>query len=152
LVAASLVTGAVRKNHLLQINAANGLYYDSLSKIVNTNAKGSGETTIGTLYRTQSFSIDKVSPSPMMYYAMIDAATAGTDKLHYAALTPATYAVSYEWDINMPATSTSLWMTVIADNNLPATGYVYVYICTNNNFNVLYSFKKLDGSQYQYMR
>jgi hypothetical protein len=119
-----------------------------LTKYVNIKAKGSGETTIGTLYRSQSFSIDQVTPQPMMYYAMIDASVAATDTIHYAAITPATYAITYEWDIAMPATSTSIWMTVIADNNPATSGYVYIYISSNNNFNVLYSFKKSDGSKY----
>ncbi len=42
-----------------------------------------------------------------MYYAMIDASTA-TDVLHYASLVPATFAVNYEYDINLPSPTTSV--------------------------------------------
>jgi len=42
-----------------------------------------------------------------MYYAMIDASSA-TDVLHYASLVPATFAVNYEYDINLPSPTTSV--------------------------------------------
>ena len=85
-----------------------------------------------------------------MYYAMIDATTAGTDVLHYVSLVPATFAVNYEWDINLPASTTSSQLTVIADQ--VATGYVYIYISSNLNSNSLYSFSKATGTKYLYMR
>jgi len=84
-----------------------------------------------------------------MYYVMIDAVTA-TDVLHYASLVPATFAINYEYDINLPSPTTSLHLTVVSDQS--TTGYVYVYVSSNLNFNLLYSFKKSDGAFYQYAK
>ena len=42
-----------------------------------------------------------------MYYAMIDATTS-TDVLHYASLVPSTFAVNYEYDINLPTQTSSV--------------------------------------------
>ena len=121
-------------------------------------AKGSTDlnTNMGVVYKSQAFVVDRslygVTPVVIrnMYYAMIDATTAGTDVLHYVSLVPATFAVNYEWDINLPASTTSSQLTVIADQ--VATGYVYIYISSNLNSNSLYSFSKATGTKYLYMR
>ncbi len=77
-------------------------------------------TNFGVVYRSQAFTVDRTlySVTPIvirnMYYAMIDASTA-TDVLHYASLVPATFAVNYEYDINLPAATTNVHLTIVAD-------------------------------------
>ncbi len=158
IAAVSLFTPSTRYHHLIQVNKKTGLYYDTLTRKINILAKGSTDSTtnFGVVYKSQAFVVDKtgygVTPVVIrnMYYAMIDATTPGTDILHYASLVPATFAVNYEWDINLPAATTIVQLTVVADTN--PTGNVYVYISSNLNSNSLYSFKKADGSKYLYMR
>ena len=112
----SLYDGSNRNHYLVQVNKKNGLYYDSLTRKINIKAKGSADSTsnLGVAYKSQGFVIDKtlygVTPVVIrnMYYAMIDASTSGTDVLHYISLVPSSFAVNYEWDINLPASTTSV--------------------------------------------
>ena len=157
IAATSLFTPGTRNHHLIQINKKTGLYYDNLVRRISIQAKGFADSAsfFGVVYRSQAFVVDKtlfgVTPVVIrnMYYAMIDAST-GTDVLHYASLVPSTFAVNYEYDINLPSPITSVHLTIVSD--LSATGFVYIYISSNLNFNLLYSFRKADGSLYQYAR
>lgn len=104
------------------MNKKTGLYYDALVRKINIQAKGYNDlnTNFGVVYRSQVFTVDKtlygVSPIVIrnMYYAMIDASTA-TDVLHYASLVPNTFSVNYEYDINLPTTTTNVHLTIVAD-------------------------------------